>query len=73
MEISVHCWRSTSGPRAPPPPPLLFKNDSPQIGHPQFEQVLKVTGFCSDERAATPIACSPDIGQLLKVAALPGF
>jgi hypothetical protein len=46
--------------------------DSPQIGHSQIGEVLEVKGICGDERAATPIACGPDIGQILKATGLPG-
>jgi hypothetical protein len=42
----------------------------PQI-HPQIGQVSKVTDFCGDGRAATPIACAPDVGQVLKATGDP--
>jgi hypothetical protein len=44
--------------------------DSPHIGNPKIRQVLKVTDFCG--RAATPLACGHDIGQVLKATRLPG-
>jgi hypothetical protein len=37
------------------PKPQLSTVDSPQIGHPHIGQVLELTGFCGDGRAATPL------------------
>jgi hypothetical protein len=48
-------------------PVLLIQLTVLKAGHPRIGEFLKVTGFCG--RAATPIACGPNIGQVLEARA----